>query len=536
MRITRYPMVKSENDRIWQKYCGFFDLTTEQFRAIQETLLAQQLERVAGSHLANKLMGANAPRTVDEFRHVVPLTSYRDYAQEFRSGNEAVLPEKPYTWALTSGASGDFKRIPFTREFYDHELDHLMATFILSCSEKRGQSRLIEGDKVLFNVAPHPYLSGILASGACQTFNLKTVMPADEHDSMDFKEKVAKGFEEALKTGADILVAMTSVLVKLGHEFGELSRDKDKPRRATHPMVLYRYGRALLRSRLEGRGILPRDLWPLKAIIGWGIDTRIYREQVKHYWGIYPYELHACTEAGIMALQNWNRKDLTLLPHSNFFEFIPEREWSPARDDMFAEPATVLIDEVRPDQRYELVITGFYGMPFIRYRLGHLVRVTALEDREAGVSLPQFVFEARTDDLIDIAGFTRISEKTVAQAIADTGVRFDDWSIRKEVNYDRTALHLYIEPRGGHSLEELAPMLHRALAKLDPGYRDLETMMGIRPLQVTTLRPGTFAEYYDRQRERGANLLERKPSRMNASDEAIRELVQIGTAREVLVA
>ncbi len=71
--------------------------------------------------------------------------------------------------------------------------------------------------------------------------------------------------------------------------------------------------RAYLQSKLEKRSILPRDFWPVKAVIGWGIDTNIYRDLVHKYWGVYPFELHACPEAGIMALQNWSKRELVRL-------------------------------------------------------------------------------------------------------------------------------------------------------------------------------------------------------------------------------
>ena len=108
MRSALYPMVRAENDPDWLKHCGFLDLTMEQFMAIQETLLLQQLERVAGSPQSRKIMGTSVPGSVNEFRRQVPLTSYRDYLPEFESGLEDALPEKPYTWAHTSGASGTF--------------------------------------------------------------------------------------------------------------------------------------------------------------------------------------------------------------------------------------------------------------------------------------------------------------------------------------------------------------------------------------------------------------------------------------------
>ena len=529
-------MIRAENDRGWQKHCGFLNLTIEQFMAIQGTLLLQQLERVAGSPLSRKIMGSEVPGSVNEFRRRVPLTSYQDYLPEFESGREDALPEKPYTWAHTSGASGTFKRVPYTEEFYRCALDNLMAAFILACSRKRGRSTLTEGDKVLFNVAPSPYISGILAAGASRMFNLRPVMTFGEQDSMDFKDKVAKGFELSLRTGVDILVAMTSVLVKMGNDFNKLSQGNRKSKRMLSPMALPRLARAFLRSKLERRDILPKDLWPVKALIGWGTDTSVYREQVYRYWGAYPYEMHACTEAGIMALQSWNKKDLTLLPHSNFFEFIPEEEWLRCKDDLFYQPSTVLLSEVKPGQRYELVITSFYGMPFLRYRLGHLIRITALEDEEAQVSLPQMVFETRADELIDIAGFTRISEKTISQAIVNAGLTQEDWALRKEANNDKTSLHLYIELNGEYSRENIAPVLHEELTRIDPGYRDLERMMEIRPLEVTVLRTGTFGDYYIQQRDSGAELMQRKPPRMNTPDDIIGELLRISDTRGIQVA
>ena len=503
--------------------------------AIQEALVLQQLPRVANSNLGKRLIGERIPASVDEFRHTVPLTTYDDYLPDLEEGNGDSLPEKPYIWAHTSGASATFKRVPYTLQFYNQTLENLMAIFVVACSRKRGQSSIAEGDQVLFNVAPSPYLSGILASGANERFNLRPVIPPDTHDGMDFKEKIAKGFEASLQSGVDILIAMTSVLVKIGNDFNKLSENSNISSHILHPAELYRFARAFLQSKLENRSMLPKDLWPVKAIIGWGIDTNIYRELVHKYWGVYPYELHACTEAGIVAVQNWNRKGMTFIPYSNFFEFIPEAEWLECKRHVFYQPRTVLLSEVKPGERYELVITSFYGMPFIRYRVGHLVRITSLTDEEAQVYLPQMVFEARADDLIDIAGFTRISEKAVAQAIAHVDLNYEEWSIRKEVNQGKPTLHLYIELNDDHLPIDVASALHDELKSIDPGYRDLDLMMDIHPLEVTVLRPGTFRDYYMVKKESGAELHQRRPPRMNASDDIIRELVHLDSRQKVPV-
>jgi len=533
---SRHPIIKSEADRVWLKYCGFLDLDLTQFMSIQESLLLQQLEKAAGCPLGKRLTRGRTPASVEDYRHMVSLTTYEDYLPDLDNDDGSSLPEEPHVWASTSGAAGGCRRVPYTLEAYHRSLDNLMSAFILACSRQRGRSSLVEGDRVLYNVAPAPYLSGLLANGAAQQFNLRPVMTPDMHDGIDFREKITRGFEMSLRTGVDIMVAMTSVLVKTGNEFNQMSRESGVSKHLMHPGEFFRVLRGFLRSRLENRSVLPKDLWPVKALIGWGIDTSVYRDLVYKYWGAYPYEFHACTEAGIIAVQSWTRRGMTFIPNSNFYEFIPEAEWLKSREDVFYEPRTVLLPDVNPGERYELVITSFYGMPFIRYRLGHLVRITALEDEEAGIQLPQMVFEARADDLIDIAGFTRVSEKTVIQAIANSGISYEDWIIRKEIREGKPTLHLYIELYGGNGKVDLAALFHRELMNTDPGYHDLAVMMEVHPLEVTVLHPGTFKDYYHAKQENGSELAQRRPPRMNAPDNVVEEILSLGGRRMVPVA
>jgi hypothetical protein len=529
----KYPIVKSELDRTWLKYCGFLDLSINQFISIQESLLLQQVEKMSHCRLGQKIMGRRVPLSVNEFRRFVPLTKYEDYLPELENKDEDCLPEKPFAWAHTSGGSIAFRKVPISTEANRRQLDHLMAAFILACSKSKGHSTVAEGDRVLFNVAPKPYLSGILATGAAETFNMQPIIPPDAHDNMEFREKMTKGFEESLRTGMDILVAMTGVLVKTGKDFDNRSKKSSLSKHLLHPGEFYRVSRAYLRSKLEKRSVLPKDIWPLKALICWGIDTAAYSEQVYKYWGAYPYQFHACTEAGIMAVQTWNRKAMTFIPNSNFYEFISEEEWMKSREDVFYQPRTLLLSEVEPGQRYELVITSFYGGPFIRYRLGHLVRITALEDEEAGISLPQMIFESRSDELIDIAGFTRICEKAIGQAVAGSCVDCEDWVARKEIKDNKPALHIYMELRKNYSQIDLASVLHTELMKADQGYHDLARMMEIYPLQITLLKSGSFNSFMKSRHEAGYELAQQRPLKMNTTDDEILELMGLPARRIV---
>jgi hypothetical protein len=327
---------------------------------------------------------------------------------------------------------------------------------------------------------------------------------------------------------------MTGVLVKTGQEFDERSRGGGIAKHLTCPGELYRVTRAYIKSKLEKRNVLPKDIWPLKALIAWGIDTEVYSEQVYRYWGAYPYQFHACTEAGIIALQSWTRRGMTFIPNSNFYEFIPEEEWAKSREDIFYEPETVLLSEVKPGERYELVITSFYGMPFIRYRLGHLVRITGLADEEAGIGLPQMVFETRADDLIDIAGFTRVCEKTISQAVASSGVNCEEWLARKDTKEGKPVLHVYMELSGDGSQSELCSRLHNELKKADSGYHDLAEMMEIQPLRLTLLKRGSFKNLARARYQAGFELAQQRPPRMNASEQDILELLGVAAVRKAV--
>ena len=137
--------------------------------------------------------------------------------------------------------------------------------------------------------------------------------------------------------------------------------------------------------------MLPRDIWKVKGLVCGGTDTAIYRDLIYHYWGVQPLDVYVSTETGFIAMQGWNKKGMTFVPYSNFYEFIPEEEWLKSREDKEYQPSTVLLDEVESGKIYEIVITNFYGGPFLRYRLGDLIRIISLKDEEMGVNLPQMV-------------------------------------------------------------------------------------------------------------------------------------------------
>jgi len=229
----------------------------------------------------------------------------------------------------------------------------------------------------------------------------------------------------------------------------------------------------------------------------------------------------------ILAMHGWNKKGLYFLPDMAFFEFIPEEEVRKWQADSSYQPSTVLYDQVQEGQLYEVVITHFYGMPLLRYRMKDLVKFTGLQDEETGVQLPHIQFQRRVGETIDLAALARLDERTLWQAIANTGLKCADWIACKEYAGEQAYLRLHIELKEEATPEQVAALVDEHLKLIDVDYRDLESYLGLQPVKVTLLPAGTFGRYTDRQRAAGADLAHLKPPHVNASEDTVRALQEL---------
>jgi len=262
--------------------------------------------------------------------------------------------------------------------------------------------------------------------------------------------------------------------------------------------------------------MLPRDLWSTRVIVGGGVDSALFRDREEELWGRRPLEVYGGTEGGLYATQTWDYEDMTFIPNLNFFEFIPERERFRWELDHSYRPKTVLLDEVREGENYELVITNFHGGIMTRYRLGDMVRISSLGNKKLNIDIPQMVFHSRVDDLVDVASLGRLTERTIWEAVENTGIPYVDWVARKEIIDNKPALHVYLELRGDYiaSAESVAVATREQFRRLDRRYRcnfynlmgDMETVLGLKPVEVTLLPRGAFAGYNSQRRAQGAGL------------------------------
>ena len=508
----------------WERYCGFLDLSMPAFMEIQRRRLVEALPALAESGIGRTFLDGHSIASVEQLRGVAPLTSFDDYRSFFKPLMSVTLPEPPIFWARTSRLNMDEASIPYNQAAFDHLMDGTMAAFLLAAADGRGATHLEPQDRVLYNLPPSPYLSGMIPYGLAPRVRLRSVLDFHEAEELDFQDKVALGFKRALEGGVDLVVSMTSVLLKMGESFEQRSGRRSAIGLLRQPHAAWRMLGALAKSKREGRPVLPKDLWKLKGLVCWGADTGVYREQIRHYWGCYPYELLAITEGGILAMQSWTREGMTFVPGTNFLEFIREADALGWDGTDSSDPPTFLLDEVETGERYEVVITSCVGMPFLRYRTGLLIDVLAVEDEEAGISLPQVRPAGRVHDVIDIAGFTRLDEQTLSTAMRDAGLSPFTWTARREHEGANPVLRVYME-RSGRDEVDIEVALHRSLLDRDAYYRDLQEMLAIRPLRIAAIEPGTFRAYAGDRRARSVDLDRQAIPHINATDEEIAELM-----------
>ncbi|MDD6616497.1 MAG: GH3 auxin-responsive promoter family protein [Lachnospiraceae bacterium] len=506
---------KNQYKEIWQQYCGFLDLTMDGYMKIQRRLMDEQIRLWSDSGLGQSILKGRHPRTLEEFRQMVPLTDYNDYADILLSRKPDMLPGNPVIWIQTTweGGKHPIKVAPYTRSMLDTYRNNVVACLILSTSTAKGQFDVSPSDKFLYGLAPLPYATGLFPLALGEDIDIEFLPPVEEAVNMSFSERNKAGFKMAMKQDLGFFFGLGSVayavslsfsaMTSSGKSFSPSSLLKCKPH------MICRMLKAKHRCRQEGREMLPKDLFKLKGFMVAGTDNHCYKDDLERLWGIRPMELFAGTEPSIIGTETWTRKGMYFFPDTCFYEFITEADMLRNYEDPSYVPRTYLMDEVIPGEKYELVLTVLKGGAFARYRCGDMYRCVGLENREDSTMIPRFEYVDRVPWIIDIAGFTRISENGIRSVIELSGLPVRNWAAAKEYNdQNRPYLHIYVELEASAltnqavSAEILKDLLSTYFKYIDQDYRDLKKILGMDPLKITILRCGSFHSFESRNHKK----------------------------------
>ncbi|MBK5244986.1 MAG: GH3 auxin-responsive promoter family protein [Eubacteriaceae bacterium] len=524
-------------EMLWQEYCGFLDLDMDSYMSIQNRLMLEQISLWSNCELGKQILDGKKPETIDEYRKMMPLSTYGDYADILLQKKGEMLPDQPVIWIQTTweGGKQPIKMAPYTKSMLDTYRSNMVACLMLSTSSEKEKFDVRVTDKILYGLAPLPYATGLFPLLLNEEIAIEFLPPVREAEKMSFSECNKAGFKLGLEKNIDYFFGLGSVAYFISLSLSSMSKTSSqssttndaKSSKTTYSLPML--GKLILakyRCKKENRNLKPKDLFKLKGFMVAGTDNHCYKDDLEDLWGIRPMEIFAGTEPSCIGTETWTRNGMYFFPDACFYEFIPEDEMNRSLDDDSYQPKTYLMNEVIPGEMYELVISVLKGGAFMRYRVGDVYRCMGLENDEDKTRIPRFKYIDRVPTIIDIAGFTRISERSIKSAVDLSGLDIQEWIAVKEYNkQNRPLMHMYVEistssiSSCGLSKEILKEHLTVYFKYVDHDYKDLKHILGMEPLEITILKSGTFEEY---EKQTG-----RKMRHINPSIYHIKELLSI---------
>lgn len=494
-------MKKTDHELLWREYCGFLDMSLSDYMYTQRRLMEEQLRLWSASPLGRKVLNGSAPATIEDLREQLPLTSYEDYADVLLARRGDMLCAEPAVWIQTTWEGGlrPIKLAPYTRAMLDTYCHNLVASLMMATASRKGTFNFKRGDRVLYGGAPLPYATGLLPSIANEEIKLIWLPDDNAQDGLTFSQRIKKGFAMGMSGGVDFFFGIGSVANYITESFGKMASGGGSHSGKTKISAKYamRFLKAKYISRRDGRPIQPKDIFHLKALYYAGTDARCYRDRLADAWGVIPTELAAGTEFTCIGAETWEHNGMPFFPDACFYEFIPAEEMNRSRADPDYRPRTCLTDEVRAGETYELVISVLHGGAFMRYRVGDTYHCVS-----AGGEIPRFTYVDRVPDVIDIAGFTRITQTGVEEILRLSKLGIGEWLMKKEYDAsDNPFLHMYAEILPESQINDVVvkQVLQEHLTVyfqyFDSDYRDLKKLLNMEPLQITILKYGTIAGY-----------------------------------------
>lgn len=215
---------EQNNDEIWQEYCGFLDLSLDEFMSIQFRLMEEQIEKWSRCGLGKAMLDGRTTSSVEEFRRTFPLTTYEDYADVLLHKRSEMLPDEPIVWIQTTWEGGrhPVKLAPYSKSMLDTYRNNVVSCLILSSSTAKGAYSVEPGNTMLYGLAPLPYATGLLPLLLDDEIHLEYLPPVKEAEKMSFSERNKLGFKLGLKKGIDFFFAVGSVTYYISSSFAKM--------------------------------------------------------------------------------------------------------------------------------------------------------------------------------------------------------------------------------------------------------------------------------------------------------------------------
>ena len=260
--------------------------------------------------------------------------------------------------------------------------------------------------------------------------------------------------------------------------------------------------------------IIPR-IWPN---VGWmyGMGTgslSFYAKKLRRYIGDdipMHYLGYTATEAFMAVPLEFNSYDYVILPQNGFYEFRPI--------DQEGYDNLLTIKDLEVGKEYEIILTNMSG--FYRYRIEDVVKVTGYYNQS-----PKITFCYRLNQIANISG-EKVSSLAFDEMVANLSEATGDLYIGYSIYADRSTspghYKLFLELAEDISDEKKATyneLFEEMLCKGNVSVEPLIKSGALGHPEVLFLKKGTYDDYREVLRSRGANLNQVKPIKVIDNDD-----------------
>ena len=329
--------------------------------------------------------GVESGQSYASFQAAVPLCTYEQlvpYIEKMKRGEAGVLwPGQCAFYAVSSGTTaGRTKYLPVTAEMLTH-FNRAGLDSLLYYSARVGHAGVFRGRHLFLGgsttLAPLPDVEPFTAYAGDLSGLAALNMP--------------KSVERHLYEPGAAIAELGDWPAKLA-AIVERTRGRDISLVAGIPSWLLILAEALQAAGPAGQARLPhlQALWPnLECLVHGGVPLGPFQEDLRRAFGptVNFHEVYPASEGFIAAQDASPAEGLRLMDDVGlFFEFLPLREYDPARLATLGAKAVPLAD-VRAGEDYVLILTTPAGL--CRYVIGDVVRFISTEP-------PRLIYVGRT--------------------------------------------------------------------------------------------------------------------------------------------
>ncbi len=494
-----------------------------------------------------KLHNFKDVKSIEDYQRIVPYSWYPDYApyiDRMANNGEKNLITSKYIpkYNESSGSTGKSKLVPMG----------LWGTWVCQCFSfsapvgcahkwfrSHGQKMPLQKGLLTVEVLHHKTPSGQTAAGLAAHPMLflkpitrffatspKEVMFPETREPMDMhymKLRHALIHDDVTYLGTVFITMLEAMFFYLENNWEMICDDIEKgtinesvvcppdvrkkllkklkpmPERAEQLRKEFRKG-------FDDEPIVPR-IWPQIAwLYGMGTGSlSLYEKKLRRYMGPdvpFHYLGYAASE-GLMAVPiELNSFEYVMLPQNGFYEFLP----IDAPED--SKPLTISELEVGKD--YEIIVTNMSGL--YRYRIEDVVRCTGYYKQS-----PKVTFLYRRNQIANISG-EKINQNAFDLLVNDLSEEVKEEFVGYSIYPDRTTSPghycVLIEPVNDIPDSECAryaEIFEKNLCETNVLVPPLLRNGALGHCEVKFLKKGTYEDYREVLKNRGANLNQVKP-------------------------